>query len=209
VQAVVARILDSSLESNSLEAFEAAATSPLGAGAGAGVAVSFGSVEAAAIEQTTEVARLARSAGALAVTTPSALWPAYERLWHRDAAATLLTVGSLPARLAETFEAVTRATAALGRGARVLAGGCAVVGSIRVLITGAQAHGVARFIVELRADVGAWDGTVMVQASPRDVRAAVDPWGPVPEDALALMRSIKATFDPDRRLNPGRFVGGL
>src|SRR5213594_479224 len=62
VQALVARILDSSLQPNRLEAFDAAATSTLGAGTGAGVAVSFGSVEAAAIEQTTEVARLARSA---------------------------------------------------------------------------------------------------------------------------------------------------
>ena len=209
VQALVARILDTSLQPNRLEAFDAAATSALGAGTAAGVAVSFGSVEAAAIEQATEVARLARSAGALAITTPSALWPAYERVWHRDAGATLLTVGSLPARLADTFEAVTRAAGALGHGACVLAGGCAVVGSIRVLITGAPAPGVARFIEQLRADVGAWDGTVMVQGAPRAVRAAVDPWGPVPADAFALMRSIKATFDPDRRLNPGRFVGGL
>src|SRR5438132_9149023 len=94
VQALVARILDSSLQPNRLEAFDAATTSALGAGTGAGVAVSFGSVEAAAIEQVTEVARLARRAGALAITTPSALWPAYERVWHRDAGATLLTVGS-------------------------------------------------------------------------------------------------------------------
>ena len=130
-------------------------------------------------------------------------------MWHRDTGATLLAVGSLPARLVETLEAVTRSAAALGHGACVLAGGCAVVGSLRVLITGAQTHGVARFIEQLRADVGAWDGTVMVQGAPRDVRAAADPWGPVPADALALMRSIKATFDPDRRLNPGRFVGGL
>ena len=56
---------------------------------------------------------------------------------------------------------------------------------------------------------GAWSGTVIVQGAPREVRAAIDPWGPVPADALALMRAIKATFDPDRRLNPGRFAGGL
>ena len=34
----------------------------------------------------------------------------------------------------------------------------------------------------------------------------LDRWGPV--DGLALMRRVKAQFDPDGRLAPGRFVGG-
>lgn len=35
-----------------------------------------------------------------------------------------------------------------------------------------------------------------------------DTWGS-PRQALPLMRALKTTFDPDSRLNPGRFVGGL
>jgi glycolate oxidase FAD binding subunit len=35
----------------------------------------------------------------------------------------------------------------------------------------------------------------------------VDTWGPVP--ALDLMRRVKERFDPERRLAPGRFVGGI
>jgi glycolate oxidase FAD binding subunit len=35
----------------------------------------------------------------------------------------------------------------------------------------------------------------------------VDVWGPV--GALDLMRSVKHQFDPERRLAPGRFVGGI
>jgi glycolate oxidase FAD binding subunit len=38
----------------------------------------------------------------------------------------------------------------------------------------------------------------------------VDPWGAPPEGpALALMRSVKARFDPARACNPGVFVGGI
>ena len=35
-----------------------------------------------------------------------------------------------------------------------------------------------------------------------------DTWGS-PRTGLPLMRALKKTFDPDSRLNPGRFVGGL
>jgi len=33
-------------------------------------------------------------------------------------------------------------------------------------------------------------------------------WGPLGKD-LILMQRLKASFDPDRLLNPGRFVGGI
>ena len=46
----------------------------------------------------------------------------------------------------------------------------------------------------------------MVDA-PAETKAAVDVWGPV--HGLELMRRVKDQFDPDRRLAPGRFVGGI
>lgn len=48
--------------------------------------------------------------------------------------------------------------------------------------------------------------TVVLDAEP-ETKRALDTWGPVP--ALDLMRRVKAEFDPDRILAPGRFVGGL
>jgi glycolate oxidase FAD binding subunit len=39
------------------------------------------------------------------------------------------------------------------------------------------------------------------------VRAAVDLWGPVP--SIGLMRAVKAQFDPEHRMAPGRFAGGI
>ena len=209
VQMLVGRILDSSLQPNRLEVLDAPAMAAMNGQVAPGVAVSFGSVEEAVLEQEAEVGRLARDVGAVAITTPDALWPLHERVWRRDAAGTLLAVGSLPARLTETFEGIARAASGLGHGARVLSGGCGVVGSLRVSIARAPASAVVAFIERLRHAVGAWGGTVTVQGAPREVRASVDPWGPVSADALAVMRAIKTTFDPDRRLNPGRFVGGL
>lgn len=55
------------------------------------------------------------------------------------------------------------------------------------------------------ADAG---GSLTVETAPPDVRDQVDPFGPVP-GAFRLMENLKNRFDPDRRLNPGRFVGGL
>jgi len=47
-----------------------------------------------------------------------------------------------------------------------------------------------------------------VVKAPPELKRAVDAWGP-PGDALGLMRRVKERFDPDRRLSPGRFVGGI
>lgn len=60
-------------------------------------------------------------------------------------------------------------------------------------------------LARLRA--AALGGSVIVLDAPRDVRASTDIWGPVP--ALAVMRRVKDQFDPDHRLAPGRFVGGI
>jgi glycolate oxidase FAD binding subunit len=49
--------------------------------------------------------------------------------------------------------------------------------------------------------------SVVVLHAPAGVRAAVDMWGPVP--ALGLMRAVKDQFDPERRMAPGRFAGGI
>lgn len=52
------------------------------------------------------------------------------------------------------------------------------------------------------------DGSLTLSAAPGSLRAHVDVWGPAPA-SLALMKSVKERLDPDHRLNPGRFVGGI
>jgi glycolate oxidase FAD binding subunit len=63
------------------------------------------------------------------------------------------------------------------------------------------------FLADLRRDVAAYDGGVVVVEAPAEVKAGVDVWGPA--RGLDLMRRIKEQFDPDYRLSPGRFVGGI
>jgi glycolate oxidase FAD binding subunit len=46
----------------------------------------------------------------------------------------------------------------------------------------------------------------VVLDAPPEVREKVDVWG---EDAVALMRRVKARFDPHNVCNPGIFVGGI
>jgi len=48
-----------------------------------------------------------------------------------------------------------------------------------------------------------------VERAPVELKHAADVWGPVPEPALAVMKRLKAEFDPRGILNRGRFVGGL
>lgn len=66
----------------------------------------------------------------------------------------------------------------------------------------------AAYLPALRTKLMAYDGTAVVLNAPAAIRHRIDHWGPV-GDALALMGQVKDRFDPDRRLSPGRFVGGL
>jgi glycolate oxidase FAD binding subunit len=59
----------------------------------------------------------------------------------------------------------------------------------------------------LRDEIAAYDGTVVVVTAPDEAKRALDVWGPVP--GLPVMRRIKQQFDPDGRMNRGRFVDGI
>ncbi len=68
---------------------------------------------------------------------------------------------------------------------------------------------VADLVAKLRAVAAERGGYAVVLRAPEAVSDIVDLWGPVPATLLGLMRRTKDQFDPDHRLSPGRFVGGL
>jgi glycolate oxidase FAD binding subunit len=60
---------------------------------------------------------------------------------------------------------------------------------------------------QLRRIAARHGGGAVLRCAPPHRKADLDVWGPVP--ALALMRRLKDQFDPEHRLAPGRFVGGI
>ena len=67
----------------------------------------------------------------------------------------------------------------------------------------------------LLAQIQALDGCVercnghrVIERAPIGVKRRCEVWGPV-GDNFAVMQALKTTYDPRRRLNPGRFIGGL
>jgi len=65
----------------------------------------------------------------------------------------------------------------------------------------------AAFLGDLRVRCQSLGGSAIVLRAPAATKGALDVWGPVP--GLELMRRVKQQFDPERRLAPGRFVGGI
>jgi glycolate oxidase FAD binding subunit len=61
-------------------------------------------------------------------------------------------------------------------------------------------------LMELRRELEDAGGSLMVLKQPAESK--LDCWGTLP-DSLPLMREIKRRFDPERILNPGRFLGGI
>jgi glycolate oxidase FAD binding subunit len=66
---------------------------------------------------------------------------------------------------------------------------------------------VAKLVTGLRAAAAGHGGSAIVRAAPAGLHEHVDLWGPVA--SLEIMRRVKDQFDPDHRLAPGRFVGGI
>ncbi|MBV8540677.1 MAG: FAD-binding oxidoreductase [Pseudonocardiales bacterium] len=62
-------------------------------------------------------------------------------------------------------------------------------------------------LAQLRGIATRHGGSAVLRCAPPHRRTGLDVWGPVP--ALALMRRLKDQFDPEHRLAPGRFVGGI
>jgi glycolate oxidase FAD binding subunit len=71
-----------------------------------------------------------------------------------------------------------------------------------------ETEAVAAATASARRRLEARGGSLVLEAASDAIRQRVEVWGQAPS-AIGLMRSVKARLDPERRLAPGRFVGGL
>jgi glycolate oxidase FAD binding subunit len=116
---------------------------------------------------------------------------------------------------ARELETVLRLVRAVAReqGLDPSVSGAAGSGVLHVAVPGGvPVTSADRFVAGLRdglvkpADVMP-DASAVVLDAPAEVRDVVDMWGPVP--SVQLMRAVKDQFDPEHRLAPGRFTGGI
>ena len=129
-------------------------------------------------------------------------------LWSRHDA--LRVAGDLRAKATFPPASLAGAAVALAPLSRSLRGAATVAYPTLgiAFTTGVAGEGTAREVEAARAALGRDRGSLVLCEAPASVRAQVDSWGP-PPPAIALMRRLKAELDPEGRLAPGRFVGGI
>ncbi|MER3429167.1 MAG: hypothetical protein C4334_13955 [Pyrinomonas sp.] len=128
------------------------------------------------------------------------VWRAREEQWD-EANALVCKLSVLRSRLADAIECAARV--AERHETRWHA-----VAQAFGLITLAFGHATAALIAELRAALAPTGASCVVLRAPLEVKKQVDVWGSA-GDASFLMRRLREQFDPQRTLNPGRFVGGI
>ena len=114
-----------------------------------------------------------------------------------------LRVGVRPGSLPETQAAVA---AQFPSSSRLLA--AADSGLLYVDIPSGEPADTATAIADLRDAVSALGAHVTIESAPPALKREIDVWGD-PGPGIRLMRNVKDAFDPNRTLNPGRFVAGI
>lgn len=219
---VVAKLLDSSVVPNAVELLDREAARQIAGRAGLpwregsyGLAVAIGSVAEAVEAQIEAVRRLCGEGGSpqghvLDGEVHHAFWQAVRNFAFGEGHRAVLKA-SVP--LAKVAEAVRKgeelaAKAGLRLGIVSEAGS----GILRYYLSGDGPErfqqGVAEAVNSLRSFAQETGGSLVVLEAPPEVKTKVDVWGSV-GSALSLTKRLKAQFDPQGILNPGRFVGGL
>jgi glycolate oxidase FAD binding subunit len=132
------------------------------------------------------------------------------RFWNLHDA--LRTTGSLRAKIAaprssiETVAEILEGTFAGLENPAFLWYAALGVGFVSGEVPSAEAAAPA--LASLRRDLERMGGSLVLCAAPAGVRELLDVWGP-PGSAFSLIRAVKDRLDPEARLAPGRFVGGI
>jgi glycolate oxidase FAD binding subunit len=126
----------------------------------------------------------------------------------RESARPVVLKAALPDSAGEEFlsRAEQEAASDKMRAAGFYQGG---VGIVQLVLLGADSEkALVALIGRLRAAAQDLGGVLMVEDAPLEIKTRVDVWGTAGDD-FAVMKRMKALWDPKGILSPGRFVGGL
>ncbi|HET7755135.1 MAG TPA: FAD-binding oxidoreductase [Anaeromyxobacteraceae bacterium] len=152
--------------------------------------------------------RLAALAGSAACELLEAqdearLWDDWERAAIEGTVRAKATFA--PAELPSVLEALRALAATLRDGELVVH---PALGIARVAGDLQSAGDTARAVEAARRTVSPAGGALVLTAAPGGLRAVADVWGAAPR-SIEIMRRLKRELDPENRLAPGRFVGGI
>jgi len=154
----------------------------------------------AQIEQTLRLA-----SGARRIESPADVWNARSTLWSGAEPSVVCKFSLLPSDLGNFLNSIRKASEPLHLPWRLVAQAVGV-GYLRLEGNGDGA--LLNALQDLRKNLEARGGSLAILRCPLEIKSKMDVWGSA-GDALPLMRSIKAQFDPTGVLNPGRFIGGI
>jgi glycolate oxidase FAD binding subunit len=185
-------------------AVEPTALAALPEGARFRLAVRFEGFAPGVKDQVERVLARAGGGGRLEGSEEEALWARHDEL--RAAGSVRVRATFAPAGLVQALDALAPLRMALGGAGPLVHPALGIV----FLAGEAEDAGAAAGCIEYaRGRLGRLgNGSVVVTAAPPALRALVDPWGPAPA-GIEVMRRLKLELDPESRLAPGRFVGGI
>jgi glycolate oxidase FAD binding subunit len=153
--------------------------------------------------QTEQLMRMA--SGMTQVNSPDGVWKLRESLWNGDPPTTVCKFTLLPTELQSCEEQIRTLSAQKQASWRLVA---QAVGVGLLRMEARDTDGLVDVLQTLRARLESRGGSLSVLRCTPAVKSRMDVWGSA-GDALSLMRSIKAQFDPGGVLNPGRFIAGI
>ena len=153
--------------------------------------------------QTEQLLRIA--SGTTRVDSPSGAWSVRETLWDWNSPAAVCKFTLLPTELQPFVEQLTIMSAQKQTTWRLVA---QAVGLGLLRLETPQADSLAGMLRTLRTGLESRGGSLSILTCSPRVKAKMDVWGSA-GNALPLMRSTKAQFDPNGVLNPGRFIAGI
>ncbi len=207
-----------------ISAFDASVANGVGVDDRGGTYVSFrlGGRPRTLDRQVDEVSGACKRNGATAVEQATGagvdrVWRALSDYgWGRDSGVALnLRVSTLPSKVGEVhlmIENAARATDGRYEADILSQPGFGAVESFWRQRDGDDADdgadGLAGIVQTMREGVSQLGGDVIVQSCPTALKREIDVWGAEPS-GIGVMRRLKAQYDPNNIMNPGRLVGRM